>query len=561
VNRWLLQISWLCNSADSTPEFVASHLEFSNKSTLLWTYAKVEIYSDTLHLEASDQYSHKKPNAFTFLSGQLNHGFSTENHFPEGSFSLLKIDSQNEKIRILTDHLGSHPVFICESSSGVSYSNSLQAIYLQSKTTPQIDEEQIGVFLLTNMVTRMDRNRTPFKNIQRLESAQEIIIESPKIKSHTYWQIEDESCCTQKKSIGELSEQFEFTLSQCIADRISQFPNNQCSLALSGGLDSGLIAAIASNQGANFKAFTISHNSIHPNDEWSLAKSVSERYGFPHERIIADEIPYYQPSQWDIDLMRGSVISSSAVLAEQMNGHSQYGLNGLSGDNILAKGFPNLASPSSWQRIAYDLVHEHKRPLLGLKRFLPDNFIQLKNAADNIPNWIQPEFATTIQIESKNQELENLKHRNYHPTHNLLAMSLKRYDWTERYAERLNYQVFDPYFDIRMVRFSLSLDPFAHLSGKRLQRELAKKLLPEAIVKRPKTILGDTNTSTLRVASPELVDLWEAHPDLGKYIQRDLVPHIAGAKLPPRELFNASKAFWLNSWLVGLSEFNKKRLP
>ena len=112
-----------------------------------------------------------------------------------------------------------------------------------------------------------------------------------------------------------------------------------------------------------------------------------------------------------------------------------------------------------------------------------------------------------------------------------------------------------------MVRFSLSLDPFAHLSGKRLQRELAKKLLPAAIVQRPKTILGDTNTSTLRVASPELVDLWEAHPDLGKYIQRDLVPHIAGAKLPPRELFNASKAFWLNAWLVGLSEFKKKRLP
>jgi asparagine synthetase B (glutamine-hydrolysing) len=560
VNRWLINISWLPNSADPTPESSAPNIGVTNKITLSWSYAKVVICSDNYPNKSPDQQQ-QNPHTITFLSGQLNQGFSTEDNFPEGSFSLLKVNSQSETIRILTDHLGSHPVFICETPNGVSLSNSLQTIFLQSDTVPEIDEEQIGVFLLTNMVTRIDRNRTPFKNIRRIESAQELIIDSPGVKARTYWQIEDEIVSIQRKPITELSEQFEYILTQCIEDRITQFPNKQGSLALSGGLDSGLIAAIASNLGANLTAFTISHTSIHPNDEWSLAKSVSERYGFPHERIIADEIPYYQPSKWDIDLMRGSVISTSAVLAEQMSKYNQYGLNGLSGDNILAKGFPNLASISSWQRIVYDLVHQRKRPLLGLKRFLPENFKQFKNIAYNIPNWIQPEFATTIQIESKNQELENLKHRNYHPTHNLLALSLKRYDWTERFAERLNYQAFDPYFDIRMVRFSLSLDPFAHLSGKLLQRELAKKLLPEAIVQRPKTILGDTNTSTLRVASPELVDLWEAHPDLGKYIQRDLVPHIAGAKLPPRELFNASKAFWLNAWLVGLSEFKKKRIP
>jgi asparagine synthetase B (glutamine-hydrolysing) len=559
VDRWLVNISWLTSSADPTSKFSTPDLGSFNKITLLWSYAKVAIYSDTLPPKSLDQL--QNPHTITFLSGQLNQGFSTEDNFPEGSFSLLKVNSQIETIRILTDHLGSHPVFICETPNGVSLSNSLQTIFLHSDTMPEIDEEQIGVFLLTNMVTRINRNQTPFKNIQRLDSAQELIIESPRFKAQTYWRIEDEIVSIQRKPITELSEQFEYILTQCIEDRITQFPNKKASLALSGGLDSGLIAAIASNQDANLTAFTISHTSIHPNDEWTLAKSVSERYGFPHERIIADEIPYYQPSQWDIDLMRGSVISTSAVLAEQMSAHNQYGLNGLSGDNILAKGFPNLASLSSWQRIVYDLVHQHKRPLLGLKRFLPDNYMRLKNVANNIPNWIQPEFASEIKIESKNQELENLKHRSYHPTHNLLALSLKRYDWTERYVERLNYQVFDPYFDIRMVRFSLSLDPFAHLSGKLLQRELAKKLLPEAIVKRPKTILGDTNTSTLRVASPELVDLWEAHPDLGKYIQRDLVPHIAGAKLPPRELFNASKAFWLNAWLVGLSEFKKKRIP
>ena len=561
MQPWLVRILW---NGESSTSIQSDHSCFDHLTEFSWQFARIQLFTSVPIQEQivkGFQTQKTKINQrLHIINGNFNDGFDLSDPYPEGSYSLLEIDCDLQKLRILTDQLGSFPIFSAKFSNGIVFSNSLQATYLVPEIDPEIDDEQVAVFLLSNMVTRIERTKTPFKNITRVDAAQEIVIRSQNVESSTYWKLENEHCQIQQLPTSSLVEHFENVLSSCIKDRVKHFGTNEFSLALSGGLDSTLIAALASLQGAKFKGFTLSHARIHSNDEWLLAKSVSDRYSFPHDRVLVDDVPYYNPLHWDIDMMRSCVIASSAHLNDTMALHSSCGLNGLSADNIIATGNPLWKSKASLKRALQDLFFHQKRAPLGLRKYLPQ-FLKHTNILQPVPVWIQPEFATAIQIDSKNQELEYLKHRSYHPTHNLLALSLKRYDWTERYAERLNYQAFDPYFDIRMVRFSLSLDPFAHLSGKLLQRELAKKLLPAAIVQRPKTILGDTNTSTLRVASPELVDLWEAHPDLGKYIQRDLVPHIAGAKLPPRELFNASKAFWLNAWLVGLSEFKKKRLP
>ena len=555
MNCWLVTCITDGSLPKPTEGLQLAHHCFKFNRQDSWNFANVSIHS-------SEDISDASRSQLQLINGKFNCGFSPSDRYPEGDFSILSIDFKQQTIRAIIDQLGFQPVFISTFKNGFSISNSLEAICLLPETNLEIDDTQIAVFLFSNMVARNNRTKTPFKNVSRLSYGEELNISSkiepnqlPKVSS--YWKLENESSKIHYPRGESAIDELHSVLKQTVADRVQNSPTGKVGIALSGGLDSTLIAAVASELGAKFTGFTLSHESIHPVDEWPYATLVSQKYNFPHVKVVADEIPFYIPKNWDIDLMRGSVISQAAYLADIMAEYSPIGINGLSADNILDAGLPRMWHPASWGRILEEVRVNKQLPRTGLKSLI----VKKPITPEPVPTWVNPDFASEVNINELAYEFAKLRYKKYHPTHNFLGMSIEWFNWSERFRDRLDYEAFDPFFDLRMVRFSLGLDPFVHFHLKKLQRQLAARILPIEIAKRPKTILGDLYTSLLRVTSPELVDLWEAHPDLGKYIQRDLVPHIAGAKLPPRELFNASKAFWLNAWLVGLSEFKKKRLP
>lgn len=483
-----------------------------------------------------------------FFAGRVNQGFSLRDRYPEGDFTRVWFDP-GEGIEILCDQLGFQSFFWTEQRGKRIFSNSLEALCM----CPEVDlvprADVVASFLISNMVTRPDALATPFEGIHRSRPGSRWVIDGGGPRREVVWNLDAEHVSLRFPSVQEAAFELKSLLTDSIRDRLPM--DGKTSLAQSGGLDSSLVGAIAHALGAEIKGFTISYDAIHQEEDWMYSKMVTEKFGWKQKRLVSDQIPFFRPEDWDLDLMRPSVLSATANLAEEMAGHSKVGLNGLSADNILAKGLPNWGRLSTFGTVLSRSLEHRGLPPLGIRK----RSRQAVEFDSGVFPWIREDAFCEMNGLESFRSLADLPGKRYHPTHNYLAMSLERFNWTERFRERFDYQAFDPFFDIRLVRWSLSLDPFTYFYKKQTQRELARMLLPEAVANRKKTILGDVYSSVLKVTSPELVDRWELHPKLEGLVDRAQIPSLTQGNLSPMALFHATKPFWLNSWFVGLDRF------
>jgi asparagine synthase (glutamine-hydrolysing) len=110
-------------------------------------------------------------------------------------------------------------------------------------------------------------------------------------------------------------------------------------------------------------------------------------------------------------------------------------------------------------------------------------------------------------------------------------------DWTlseERIGPDSTYQhcqSTDPYADLRVVEFILSLPSVPWLHQKYIQNRAMQGYLPEQVLTRPKTPAGAIMNSVFQQPNLDWLDDWQAAPALGCYVNRNLVPRIAGRNI------------------------------
>jgi hypothetical protein len=499
-------------------------------------------------------YSNFKPAEYgakvIWFDGRVNAGFSERSPEPEGDFTRLSI-AENREIQVSSDQLGFKSFFYTKQHNCWIFSNSLEALCLCPEVGLLVDEKIIASFLVSNMVTRVDPCSTPFQGIFRSRPGSLWVLKNGSMEERVVWSLNQERVQEKKPTLRIAAEQLHTQLASAIRDRLPS--DGKIALAQSGGLDSSLVGAIAHGIGAEITGFTISYESIHKEDDWKYSEMVTKKFGWKQHRLISDQIPFYRPNDWDLDLMRSTVLSATANLADHMANHSAIGFNGLSADNILAKGLPNLHRVQTYPALLGKILKYREIPPIGIRK---PKRVKPTFDSSKFP-WINQEKFLDSDGDQSYETLMSLPLKQYHPTHNYLSMSLSRFNWTERFRERLSYEALDPFFDIRLVRFSLSLDPFTYFQRKEVQRVLAEKLLPKEVANRKKTILGDVYSSVLKVADPELVDQWKPHPSIESFVQRDVIPPLTKGNLDPMTLFHATKPFWLNSWYEGLDQFLK----
>jgi asparagine synthase (glutamine-hydrolysing) len=128
------------------------------------------------------------------------------------------------------------------------------------------------------------RQCTPYKNVSELRAGSFLIVDcnSLSIKEKRWWNIND---YYQKQSNDSLEDSIEKTdqfLHQAIKRRLES-SDLEVGSFLSGGIDSGLVVAIAKQYQPNLKTFTVSFEGEY--DEAPLAKLVAQKYQTHHTEI------------------------------------------------------------------------------------------------------------------------------------------------------------------------------------------------------------------------------------------------------------------------------------
>lgn len=194
-----------------------------------------------------------------------------------GMFAFALWDRQTQQLFIARDRTGEKPLYYGWGQGRFYFASELKALLALLPYTPDLDPVSIDLYLHYQFVPEP---RTPLIGVWKLPCAHYglLSLHSWDLKQQRYWSLipsvpveGNPSTLIQER----LVQSIQFTLR-------SDVP---VGIALSGGVDSGAISAIATQYQKNLQAFTIGYQGRPPCDERSQAMELARTLGIPFFEI------------------------------------------------------------------------------------------------------------------------------------------------------------------------------------------------------------------------------------------------------------------------------------
>lgn len=199
-------------------------------------------------------------------------------HLLDGMFAFAIFDKKNRKLFLARDRAGEKPLYYFFDEKSFAFASELNS--LKSIVNPEIEFNNIYQYLRYSFVG----SNTPYKNVMELQAGSyfEINIDTLKSNQENWWKIEEFYPLKSTLSFNETVEKIDELLQKSVYNRLKT-SDLEVGTFLSGGIDSGLVTAIASKYKNNLKTFTVSFAGQY--DESSLAELVAKKYNTHHTKI------------------------------------------------------------------------------------------------------------------------------------------------------------------------------------------------------------------------------------------------------------------------------------
>jgi asparagine synthase (glutamine-hydrolysing) len=339
---------------------------------------------------------------------------------------------------------------------------------------------------------------------------------------------------------------------------------------MSGGLDSTAVAATALSS-CDLRAYTVVYDSLIPDQERHYSGLAANALGIQIRYLAADDYRLFE--RWDEPQQRQAEPSHNPLRAIQVDQLEQ--ISPYSRVAFYCEGSDNLLR-FEWSPYVTDLIRTmHLGRLLGdvalfvasQKRlpFLPGISNRLKRLAGksadiaSYPNWLNPNFASQLDIPGRWEDGQG-ESVSAHPIRPRACAALQTSNWRYMFEGRdpgnthFPVEVRYPFLDLRMVRYLLGVPAIPWCSGKYLEREAMRDVLPEAVRRRSKAPLAGDPICELVKRYPEWAqEQPPSTPDLLKYV--DEVLHRRVINRPNHEVWMNwinLRPFSLNQWFQGL---------
>jgi asparagine synthase (glutamine-hydrolysing) len=197
----------------------------------------------------------------------------------DGMFVFAIYDEQEKKIFIARDRAGKKPLYYYNDGEKIVFASELNC--LKSLLPLLIDEANFYHFL---RLGSFYRQLTPYKNVAELKAGSFLCIDCVTLKTEEkrWWNINQFYKQNSNDDFKTALEKTDTFLNAGVKRRLES-SDLEVGSFLSGGIDSGLVTAIASRYTSKLKTFTVSFAGEY--DEAPLAKLVAERYKTNHTEI------------------------------------------------------------------------------------------------------------------------------------------------------------------------------------------------------------------------------------------------------------------------------------
>jgi asparagine synthase (glutamine-hydrolysing) len=195
----------------------------------------------------------------------------------KGMFAFALWDDRKQSLFLARDRIGKKPLHYAAGNGFLIFGSEIKSILQHPQITREIELGSLSKYLTYEYVPAP---ATIFKSIKKVEPGHYIEYQEGKLKASQYWDIpmEDYPVCsnTENEYVEELRELLKKQI-QCRL--LADVP---VGLFLSGGIDSGLVTALATTMDRNLECFSIGFQE-RSFDESAYATQVARVLGARHQ--------------------------------------------------------------------------------------------------------------------------------------------------------------------------------------------------------------------------------------------------------------------------------------
>jgi asparagine synthase (glutamine-hydrolysing) len=446
-----------------------------------------------------------------------------------GDFAFVIWDKQKQKLFCARDRFGMRQLYFAQKNKSIIICNALGCILKHPKISKELNEKAIGGFLLFGRPEWMDKSITMFHDVTTLLPAHKLIMENGHINIQRYWKVPDDIPLLHYKKEQDYVDHFLEVFTSAVSDRLR---TSSVAISMSGGMDSTSIAAIAKQLQKEQKfpttqlnAVSLAYDHILPSKERYYAGLTAQHLDIPIHYIASDDYPFLYPSIKTICPME---LAQPTLLLDTEKKYSQFGrvvLVGVSGDDLIKYPSTLLAlKEAGIYSVMRDTVKLHqlygKRPPLGiglrtkLKRWISNDTRKIQTAYP-YPAYINHDFEERLGLRTEwerawiSLQEKQLLHTRYAALQGSLIVADWNSDDMMLQSDFTLSEKRDPYLDLRMLEFILSLPALPWLFNKHILRHSMKGILPDEVRYRPKTPLGYLNHALTKKDENRWLKAWK----------------------------------------------------
>jgi len=214
----------------------------------------------------------------TILRAYEKTGASCLDRF-DGMFALVIYDRDKQELFIARDRAGKKPLYYYAADGKFVFASELNALHSQLSLTP--NTETIRQYIRMGYFYKAS---TPYKNVYELPAGSyaRVSLRKPDPEITKWWNIHSFYRKMSPDDFETALQQTDEILHEAVRNRVES-SDLEVGSFLSGGIDSGIVTAIAKQYNSSLKTFTVSFEGEY--DEAPLAKLVADRYETDHHEI------------------------------------------------------------------------------------------------------------------------------------------------------------------------------------------------------------------------------------------------------------------------------------
>ena len=401
-------------------------------------------------------------------------------HF-KGMFALAIQERDSGRVVLARDRFGIKPLYLAEAKGRLRFASSLPALLAAGEVDTSIDRVGLAHYMSFHAV--VPPPRTILAGVKKLPPATVRTIEPDGTsRDHVYWRLD--FARTREDIARPFDEWRDLVLDSLrTAVRRRMVADVPVGVLLSGGVDSSVIVGLLAEMGqTGLATFSIGFEEAHgvKGDEFRYSDLIAEEYGTRHHQIFVPSAELIDALPATIGAMSEPMVSYDNVgfflLSREVAKHIKVVQSGQGADEVFAgyHWYPPLASSK-------DVVGDYAQVFLDRDR--------KKLEAHLSPDYLTPDDAAldfvrqAMALPGADDPVD--KALRLDTTVMLVDDPVKRVD-NMTMAHGLEARV--PFLDHDLVELAARI-PAGHKlaqGGKGVLKEAARKVIPSAVIDRPK---------------------------------------------------------------------------